>query len=238
MNLWTPKDGTEQASSSIAHALETEDRALLVSRLGALEDKLRELPDDPNNPEHQHTMLEIARTQTGLKEHQIAWDIARPLFSAFAARADWESAVDVCDVLFQTGLDDSMAALGNGIWLAVTYPIDAELSVALLQHIVEETADDADGAAVAAATASYLVDIRTEGEDHEKLSFFTNQMFGQVARRHSEVDSQEKFDFWIEKMELNDPQKFLPRLRNVVDVLVQEDWWVDRDALRDELPVT
>jgi hypothetical protein len=131
-----------------------------------------------------------------------------------------------------------MAALGNGIWLAVTYPIDAELSVALLQHIVEETADDADGAAVAAATASYLVDIRTEGEDHEKLSFFTNQMFGQVARRHSEVDSQEKFDFWIEKMELNDPQKFLPRLRNVVDVLVQEDWWVDRDALRDELPVT
>ena len=31
-------------------------------------------------------------------------------------------------------------------------------------------------------------------------------------------------------MELNDPARFLPRLRNVVDVLAQDDWWFDRDA--------
>jgi hypothetical protein len=37
-------------------------------------------------------------------------------------------------------------------------------------------------------------------------------------------------------MELNDPAAFLPRLRNVVDVLVQDEWWFDRDALQAALP--
>jgi hypothetical protein len=50
------------------------------------------------------------------------------------------------------------------------------------------------------------------------------------------VDGQEAFNRWIEDMELNDPAKFLPRLRNVVDVLVQDEWWFDRDALQAALP--
>jgi hypothetical protein len=40
----------------------------------------------------------------------------------------------------------------------------------------------------------------------------------------------------VEKLELNEPEKFLPRLRNVIDVLVQENWWVDRDAIWASLP--
>jgi hypothetical protein len=67
--------------------------------------------------------------------------------------------------------------------------------------------------------------------------FFANQILGQVARRHGGVDSQEAFDYWMEKLELKQPEKFLVRLRNVVDVLVQDDWWFDREALRERLPV-
>ena len=107
----------------------------------------------------------------------------------------------------------------------------------LLTHIVEETPDDADGAAVAATTALFLADLRAEGTQRENLMFFANQILGQVARRHGGVDSQEAFDYWMEKLELNQPEKFLVRLRNVVDVLVQDDWWFDREALRERLPV-
>ena len=65
---------------------------------------------------------------------------------------------------------------------------------------------------------------------------YTNQLLATVARRHSGVDGQESFNRWVEDMELNDPAKFLPRLRNVVDVLVQDEWWFDRDALQAALP--
>ena len=68
------------------------------------------------------------------------------------------------------------------------------------------------------------------------LKFFTNQLVGQVARRHSEVEEQEIFDFWVERMELDDPAKFLPRLGQVLEVLVDGDWWYDRDHLRAKIP--
>jgi hypothetical protein len=130
-----------------------------------------------------------------------------------------------------------LSALGQGIWLAVTYPIDPELSVELLTHVVEDTPDDADGAAVAATTALFLADIRTEGKQRDNLMFFCSQILGQVARRHSEVESQEAFDLWMERMELKEPDKFLVRLRNIVDVLVQDQWWFDREQLQARLPV-
>ena len=90
--------------------------------------------------------------------------------------------------------------------------------------------------AVAAAVAHYVVDLRAEDKQRANLMLFTNHMMGSVARRHSDVQKQEQFDFWMEKMELTDPAKFLPRLRNVVDVLVQEDWWIARETIWAKLP--
>jgi hypothetical protein len=109
----------------------------------------------------------------------------------------------------------------------------------MLQHLVDETPPDSDGAAVAAAVATYIVDLRAEGKQREDLKFFTNQLMGAVARRHTNgaCDTQELFDIWIQRLELNDPAKFLPRLSKIVDVLVPEgQWWFDRDALREKIP--
>lgn len=179
----------------------------------------------------------IAELLVDLARREEAFDVAREAFDAFVAAEQWEDAVQSCNVMFLAEQPYSLAALGQGVWLAVTFPIDAELSVAMLQHIIEETPEDSDGAAVAAVTACYIVDIRTqEGKQRDNLTLFTNHMLGTVARRHSDVTKQEQFDYWMEKMELVDPSKFLPRLRNVVDVLVQEDWWIDRDAIWASLP--
>ena len=43
--------------------------------------------------------------------------------------------------------------------------------------------------------------------------------------------------FWLKKMELNEVDKILVRLRNVIDVLVQEDWWFDQAELQQLQPV-
>ena len=91
-------------------------------------------------------------------------------------------------------------------------------------------------ATVAAATACYVVDLRAEGKQREDLLFFTNQILGQVARKHSQVEEQEIFDFWVQQLELDDPQKFLPRLSKVLEVLIGDSWWYDRSELREKIP--
>ena len=231
--MMLPDTAAESANSSRKIA----EEAALESHLQALQESLGELDAGADPKTRADVELQIARTLVELHRGAEAWAIGRSIFDVFLQAEDWESAADTCDVLFQAEQPQSLCALGQGIWLAVTYPIDPELSVELLNHVVDETPDDSDGAAVAATTALFLADLRAQGQQRESLMFFANQILGQVARGHSEVQSQDAFDLWMERLELREPDKFLVRLRNVVDVLVQDDWWFNREALQTRLEI-
>lgn len=217
-------------------AMKAAEVAEREAELVVLREKLQNLSEGAPMAERAGLQLRIASTLAFVERGAEAWPIARAVFDAFVEMEDWESAVEACDVLYLSEQEGSVSALGQGVWLGVTFPIDPELTVAMLDHIIDDTPDDADGAAVAAATAVYVADLRADGDNAENIQFFARQMLGKVARRHSEIDSQEQFDLWMSRMELDDPAKFLVRLRNVVDVLVQDDWWVDRDSIRNKLP--
>lgn len=214
-----------------------ESTAMLEKLVGNLRDELAELSIGAEPLRRADLLLQLGRALVRLEKPIEAWASAREACNLYLAEQAHEGAAQACDILFLCDQPGSLAALGQGIWLAVTYPIDPELSVALLQHVVDETPADADGAAVAAVVAYYLVDLRAQEPQREHLLLYTNQVLATVARRHSGVDGQQAFNQWIEDMELSDPELFLPRLRNVVDVLVQDDWWFDREALQAVLPI-
>lgn len=229
------KPGSEILSQETEADAEA-SKALLESQVNALNERLRELPAEDTLSKAE-VMLEMGRILMRLECGAEAWQVVRDAFDIFLEAEEWERAVEATDILFLADQPESLAALGQGIWLAVTYPINAELTVAMLQHIVDETADHSDGAAVAAITAHYIADLRAEGKAKGDLAFFTNRMMATVARRHSQVQKQKDFDAWIKRLELDDPAKFLVRLRNIVDVMVQDGWWFDREALQQKLPV-
>ena len=208
----------------------------LENELASVRQELVELPAGYEPVQRAAVLQRIAEILVDLNRGEEAFEVAREAFDIFLADENWEASAAACNAMFLANQPYSLAALGQGVWLAVTFPIDVELSVALLQHIIDETPTDSDGAAVAAVVARYLVDLRSEGKQRDNLMLFTNHMLGTVARRHSDVEKQEQFDYWLEKMELKEPEKFLPRLRNVVDVLVQDDWWVNREAIWASLP--
>ncbi|MHB8741662.1 MAG: hypothetical protein ACYC9L_00920 [Sulfuricaulis sp.] len=214
-----------------------ESSVLLEAQLAEFKRQMLELPPNYEPLSRADLLLQIGRTLIRLEKNQDAWDAGREAFDIFIRHEAWEGAVQACDIMFLSEQPESLAALGQGIWLAVTFPMDPELSVAMLQHVVDETPADSDGAAVAATAAHYIVDLRAQDRQREDLLFYTNQLLATVARRHSDAQDQDAFSRWFKKLELEDPAKFLPRLRNVVDVLVQDDWWFDRDAVRDKLPV-
>ncbi len=214
-----------------------ESTVLLESQYTELKQQLLELPPNYDPLNRADLLLQMGRLLIRLERMVDAWDAARESFDIFAKREAWEGAVQACEILFLADQSESLPALGQGIWLTVTFPMDPELSVAMLQHVVDETPADSDGAAVAATVAHYVADLRAEGRQREDLMFYTNQLLATVARRHSDVHDQAAFAKWFAKLELDDPAKFLPRLRNIVDVLVQDEWWIDRDAIQSKLPV-
>ncbi len=160
----------------------------------------------------------------------------RPLPPVFIEHQHFEHAATAMQYIYLAGEDDALESIGQAAWLAVTYPVDPALTVTVLEHIVDETPDNSDGAAVAAATAHYVAGMRADSTQEEELKLFTAGLLAKVARRHSKVETQAGFEAWVERLELDQPDKFLVRLRNIIDVLVQDAWQFDREALVDALP--
>ncbi len=207
--------------------------AELAQELAAKLQALQAL-DDSETLARVRLQLDAAELLTRLERKSDAWTLARNAFDSALAQEAWADAVEACDVLFQCGQPESIAALGMGVWLSVSFPVNPELTLAMLAHIVEETPHHADGAALAAVAARYVIDLRANDEQHESLAFFANNLIAQVAERHGQVRDQAALDAWMDRLELRDPQDFLPRLGQVVNILVGNAWWFDRDELRNK----
>ncbi len=195
------------------------------------------LAENSNELEKAKLMLDIAECHLGLDQQQESHDWAQKTFGTFIQNREWQLAVDCCDIIYNSNQDDSLIALGNGIWLAVTFPVDPTVSVQMLHHIVDETPDDSDGAAVAAMLAHYLAETRAEDKDHKNLTFITNQITAQVAKRHRGITDEKTMQTWIKMYELDDVSKLLPKMAVILDAIVGENWWYDRDKIRSQLPV-
>lgn len=217
-----------------------DSRQLLKNELAQRQAQLMQLTPASSPLDRANVQYEIAEIMLELEEpgmREAAWGMTRESFEIYRDHEQWEDAVRCCDVLFRCDLPASVPALGNGIWLAVTYPMNPELTIIMLNHLIDATPAQADGAAVAAAVAHYIADLRLQGEKRDSVMFLTSAMLGKVAERHSNVNSQEAMNLWLNRLDLLNPQVFLPRLGQVLDAIVEGQWWYDRDELRSRLPV-
>ncbi len=226
----------EKLPDALGSLQSADERAWFENELIKFQKQLRDLPQQASNIDRAKLELKIAEVLIGLERLQEAWDSARPLVELFIAENEFELAVRTCKVLYQADQEDSIAALGQGCWLAVTYPINPTLSVEMLHNIVDETPDNSDGAAVAAMAAQYIADMR--GNEHrENLMFLTTQIVAKVAKRHRNIEGEEMIKTWIEILELNDTDQLFSRLAVIIDTITADNWWFDRDELRAQLPV-
>lgn len=217
-------DGASEAEKVEMERLLAEKRLQLDSFAGA----------DPMD--RARLQLDVAELLISLERKEEAWSLAREAFDTSLEHDSWQDAVEACNVLYQTEQAASISALGMGVWLAVTFPVDPELTYAMLDHIVDETPNISDGAALAAVTARYVIDLRAPDDKHESQSLLANNLIARVAARHSNVQDQSALNAWMNELGLRDPRVFLPRLSQVVNAVVGDSWWFDRDALHNKLP--
>lgn len=212
------------------------DDASYADRQAQLDELLSTIETTTDPLEAATLKLEIAGLQLDFDEKQSATENLQGLVEVFIEHRDFERATMACQFIYLCENDNAISAIGQAAWLAITYPVDPNLTISILDHIVDETPDESDGGAVAAATAHYVVDMRAPDQQREHLQHVTGSMLARVAKRHSHIEDQQQFELWARTLELDEPEKFLVRMRNVIDVMVQQDWWFDRDKLRDEIP--
>lgn len=231
---------TEPDATGLQFTEAHESKEFLKAELDKKQLQLAQLTLESDPLERAHLQFDIAEIMLdsgGSGMPEAAWGLAKESFKIYMEADDYEAAVNCCDLLYRADLPGSVVALANGMWLAVTYPIDPEISIVMMHNLIDDTPAKSDGAAVAAVTAHYIADLRLEGEKRDSVMFLTMNMISKVAERHSNVTDQGQMTFWMDKLELNDPATYLPRLGQVIEALVAGDWWFDRDELREKLPV-
>ena len=228
---------TEAQQSLIETSDAKESREFLAQQVKDLTERLNSLPSVVKPTERAEALLELANAELGMTQMSEVWNHAREALDICVAQQEWQMAVEACDLLYQTELPSAIIALGHGAWLSVTYPIEPEYTINMMNHIINETSDDADGAALAAVTAHVIVDNRCEGQNRVDLKVLTLNMIAKVAERHSKVQTQTGLNVWMEKLELLEPDVFLPRMGMVIGAIVGDgNWWFDRDELRAKIP--
>ncbi|MEE9304091.1 MAG: hypothetical protein V3U84_09930 [Thiotrichaceae bacterium] len=216
-----------------------ESRKFLANELKEKQNKLQQLTLDSSQIIRANLQLDIAEIMLEIADAgmvEATWGYAKESFLIYIEQQKWEDAVHASDILYRTELPAAVTALGNGLWLAITFPIDPELSIVMLKNFIDDTPDSSDGAAVAAAVAHYIADLRFTGEKRDSTMFLTSSLLAKVAERHGNVTDQSQMNSWMLKLELNDPEKFLPRMRQILDAIVEGNWWYDKDELRKLLP--
>jgi hypothetical protein len=210
-----------------------ESREFLAKQVEELTERLANLPSVVEPMERARLLLDLANAELGMTQMSEVWNHAKAAFDVCIAHEEFQLAVEACDLLYQTELPSSIIALGHGVWLSVTYPLEPEYSINMLNNVITETTDDADGAALAAITAHFIVDHRCESKKRNDLKVLTSNMLAKVALRHSKVETQMGLDVWMDKLGLREPDVFLPRFSLVVGAIVGDgNWWFDRDELR------
>ena len=201
----------------------------LEAQLNYYQNQLDNLDDDTSTEDKIDILLRIARIQIERYQGADAWDKAFLAFTLAEQHHLWGLAVEACDALFLSEGPDALVALGHALWLSITFPIDPELTVAILQHLVNESPSESDTKAVAATTAHYIAQVRG-GKDSD-LSLFTNQLLASVADNHSHISDQNSFNVWRKAMNLDNPDIFLPKLSGAIDQLIGDKWWIDKQAI-------
>jgi hypothetical protein len=198
---------------------------------------LKALPPSTDGIDRFRINLDMAEAHIGLGDNVSAWSLAREAFDVLVKAEAWQDAVEACELMYQAQQPASLVALAHGVWLGITYPIKPQTTVVMLNYVVDESPDHSDGAAVAAATAHYIAGLRASDEEVGDISFLTRNLLVKVAERHSKIGSQAELDGWMQRLGLNDPAAFLPKMGRVLDLIVLDKWWIDRGALRARLPV-
>lgn len=227
-----PNQSPDNQSGPLTETNENTEE-LLLQRLETYQQHIDELPELTHPRDRALLELNMAEALVGLKRGEEGWKVARAAFDVFLEQQSWQDAVEALIVLYQAEQPASIVALGQAAWLAVSFPISPETSFAVMTHLIDEMPSSADGAAVTAIVAQYVVDLRATDEEHESLSFLTRNVLVKVAELHSGVKSQKELDIWRLKLELNEPEKFLPRMSLVIGAIVEDNWWFDRDKLRE-----
>ncbi|MEO5376394.1 MAG: hypothetical protein H7832_01210 [Magnetococcus sp. DMHC-6] len=182
------------------------------------------LPDAP---------AESASTRLSSEEQ---WRQDRQAVILFSQNGQWEEALNRLKTLSTKYRNHHLySALAQRVWVALKWQVPASEAVLALFHLLNTLGAKHELAGPLAALAHLLAKHRTPNHPDRELALGQAQQMFSLICHHQLIESDEAFQAWVQENQLDQPDFYIPQIMNGLEVMVGEDWWIDREALQKSL---
>ena len=164
------------------------------------------------------------------------WEFSLEKLERFNKSRDWNAALDLLIYLSKKDDHDKLhAAIGQASWLALKLETPIDIVVMSLYNMLLTLGNGHGAAKSVAALANMMTHHRTPDHPDRELAKAQAQQMLHYVSPETGHENQEGFDKWTKENRMDDPDFFVPVVMEVIDGLVRQDWWIDREAIQQEL---
>ncbi|MEO5345399.1 MAG: hypothetical protein H7834_03350 [Magnetococcus sp. YQC-9] len=164
------------------------------------------------------------------------WNEDRIALDQLSREGNW---VDVLAILRRLSTKhknkEIYKALAQRVWVGLKTDAPAIEVVQSLFHLLNTLGPRHDLAPSICALAHLLAKHRTpDHADHDLAIGQSQQMFSLVCDAYN-IIGEEPFQIWVQAKGLDDPDSYIPSILKGLEIMVGDEWWIDRDKLQNEL---
>lgn len=164
------------------------------------------------------------------------WQEKRQELSGYNHARDWVGALTVLTELStKKQYPDVRKALAQRIWVGLKSDAPAIHVVTALRELVMILGVKHELAGPLAALAHLMAKHRTPDHPDSELAMVQSQQLFHYICEPNGVKGEVAFNKWVEDNNLNNPDHYIPLVTAGLEIMVLDDWWIDRDALQQEL---
>ncbi|MBF0154731.1 MAG: hypothetical protein HQL64_13405 [Magnetococcales bacterium] len=127
-------------------------------------------------------------------------------------------------------------AVAQRAWVALKSGVPAIAVVTALREVVMTIGPQHELAAPMGALAYFMARHRKGDETEREFAVVqSQQLLHLICAAQKVQEGDQAFRDWVSVNRLEEPDYYLPRVIDGLDVMVMGDWWFDRHALQEEL---
>ncbi len=126
-------------------------------------------------------------------------------------------------------------ALAQRVWVALKSDAPAVDVVLALFHLLNTLTPRHEIAGSIATLAHLMAKHRTPDHPDRDLALGQAQQMMALVCDQAKVVGQEAFKIWVTNNRLDDPDHYIPIVMAGLEMMVGDDWWIDKEALQRDM---
>ncbi|MEO5339297.1 MAG: hypothetical protein H7837_02095 [Magnetococcus sp. MYC-9] len=161
------------------------------------------------------------------------WRLNKAAVARFSRSGQWQEVLELLTTLSRKQKSHEIyKALAQRAWVALKSDAPVTDVVLALFHLLNTLGPRHEIAGPIVALAHLMAKHRTPNHPDRALAQAQAQQMFSLVLGAADVVGEEAFGQWVAHHRLDDPNHYVPIVLNCLEIMVGDDWWIDRDALQ------